>query len=291
MVPRAYEDVAAVAPAGVELRRLEGPSDLEGARFVIPSHDTPEIHAALGGLTGLEVVQVLSAGTDWVEDLVPESVTLCNARGARDAPVAEWVLAALLGARTGLLSVERAAARRWEQWQPAELCGATVVIVGFGSIGTAVAERLRPFGTNVVGVASGAREGVHGAEELPELLAEADFLVLLIPLSDATEGMIDAAALATLPDGAVVVNAARGAVVETDALLAEVESGRLRAILDVTDPEPLPADHPLWSAPGTLAITPHVAGDTAPALARASRFAGEQLGRWACGAPLENVID
>ncbi len=289
VAPRGFATIAAHAPEGVELRRLEGPASLAGAGFVVPSHDTPEVHAALRGLAGLEVVQVLSAGTDWVEEHLDDGVVLCNAVGSRDTPVAEWVLAALLGASTGLL--EGARDRRRERWQPRELCGARVLVLGLGSIGRAVAARLAPFGAEVVGVASHARAGVHGTDELLALLPTADHLVVLTPLTDATRGLVGREALAALPDGAVVVNAGRGAVVDTDALTAEVQGGRLRAVLDVTAPEPLPADHPLRGASGTLAITPHVAGDTRPALERAARLAAEQLGRWVRGEPLEHVVE
>jgi phosphoglycerate dehydrogenase-like enzyme len=164
-----------------------------------------------------------------------------------------------------------------------------------------VRARLEPLGVNVVGVARRARgaarrgvpgrgDAVHGLDELPRLLPAADAVVVLAPLTDATRGMVDAAFLARLRDGALVVNGGRGAVVDTAALLAELESGRLRAVLDVVDPEPLPADHPLWRAPGTLAITPHHAGDTPQADARAVAFAAAQLGRHARGEPLLNVV-
>jgi len=140
----------------------------------------------------------------------------------------------------------------------------------------------------VTGVASRARDGVHGAGELPELLPEADAVVVLLPLSDATRGMIGAAELAAMRDGALLVNAGRGPVVDADALVAELARGRLEAVLDVTDPEPLPAEHPLWEH--ALAITPHNAGDSEPAEARAVALAAEQLGRFARGEPLDHVV-
>ena len=138
---------------------------------------------------------------------------------------------------------------------------ATVVVVGMGSIGRRLAQLLAPFGTQVIGVASHAREGVHGADELPELMPRADAIVLLTPLTETTRGLIGAAELATLRDGALVVNAGRGPVLGQAALLAEVTSGRLRAVLDVTDPEPLPADHPLLTAPN-LTVVPHIGSAT-----------------------------
>jgi D-3-phosphoglycerate dehydrogenase len=152
-----------------------------------------------------------------------------------------------------------------------------------------VRRRLQPLRAEVIGVAAHARPGVHPVEHLPELLGIADAVVLLTPLTEATRGMVDAAFLARMRDGALLVNAGRGAVVDTDALLHELESGRLRAVLDVVEPEPLPRDHPLWSAPG-VTMTPHVAGDSDAADLRAARLAGEQLGRFARGEPLRNVV-
>jgi phosphoglycerate dehydrogenase-like enzyme len=127
-------------------------------------------------------------------------------------------------------------------------------------------------------------------DELEALLPRADAVVILAPLTDATRGLIDARRLAAMRDGAVLVNAARGPVVDTDALVAEVATGRLRAVLDVTDPEPLPDGHPLWSAPGILSITPHIAGDSPAGNARAAALAGDQLARWVAGEELHNVV-
>jgi phosphoglycerate dehydrogenase-like enzyme len=281
---RAFDVAADLAPAGVEVRRL--PEGRDEAAFVMPDWEDRETLKALPRLEQLRVVQALSAGTDWIESRVPAWATLCNARGARDASVAEWVVGALLGDAYGQL--EAARARRWSDAQPRELQGATVLIVGFGSIGRAVRRRLEPFGVTVIGVARHARDGVHAAGELPELVEHADAVVVLAPLTPQTKGMFDAALLARMRDGALLINAGRGAVVDTGALVAELESRRLRAVLDVVDPEPLPDDHPLWET--ALAITPHNAGDTAAADERAARFGAEQLARFARGEPLLNVV-
>jgi phosphoglycerate dehydrogenase-like enzyme len=178
--------------------------------------------------------------------------------------------------------------RRWAATTPRELSGQTILIAGFGSIGRALERRLEPFGVTVIGVARRARDGVHATGELPALVGRADAVVVLTPLTAATRGLFDAALLARMRDGALLVNAARGGVVDTAALTAELRSGRLRAVLDVVDPEPLPEGHPLWE--GALAITPHNAGDTAAADERAVRFGVEQLGRFGRGEPLRNVV-
>jgi phosphoglycerate dehydrogenase-like enzyme len=287
-VSRAAIDVVAErAGAALDVRPLTEASVRE-AELVVPGWAEREVLPALAEATGVRVVQVLSAGTDWIEPSVPAGAVLCNARGARDAPVAEWVVGALLGASAGLLRAART--RRWTPAPPTELSGSTVLVLGAGSIGDAVRERLVPFGAEVVAVARRARPGVRAVEELPALLPGADALVILLPLTEATRGMVDADALAALPDGALVLNAGRGAVLDTDALLAEVASGRLRAVLDVTDPEPLPGDHPLWAQDGVLAITPHRAGDSEAADRRAAELAADQLLRAARGAPLLNVV-
>ena len=208
---------------------------------------------AIAASRTVEVVQTLSAGTDWIEPHLPPQATLCAARGARDIPVAEWVVGALLGAPYG--QFRAAHLRAWDNGPPRELHALRVLIVGFGSIGRAVQARLEVFGAQVTGVASRARDGVHGAGELPACCPRPTRSSVLLPLSDATRGMIGAAELAAMRDGALLVNAGRGPVVDTDALVAELARGRLEAVLDVTDPEPLPAEHPLWEH--ALAITPH----------------------------------
>ena len=281
----AYEVIRAAAPGDVEVRRID--ADLDGVAFVVPRGDDGDALAALAGLESLRVVQSLSAGTDWLEPHVPAWATLCNARGARDPNMAEWVIGALLGDASGQLAAARG--RTWDRsWRPREVHGGTVLIVGHGSIGRAVEARLAAFGVRVIGVASRARDGVHGIDELHELLPAADAVVVLAPLTPGTRGMIDAAALARMRDGALLVSAGRGATVDTDALVAELGRGRLRAVLDVTDPEPLPEGHPLWDL--ALAVTPHNAGDTRAADERAFALAAEQLGRFARGEPLANVV-
>ena len=288
MAPATLDAVRARAPAGAEVVGLDD-VDLATVDFLVPPSDaTPALLDRLGELRPGAVVQVLSAGTDWIEDRIPSGVTLCSARGARDAPVTEWILGALLGATTGLLECARL--DTWTDRHLTDLGGWTVLVVGMGSIGRMLQSRLEALGTTVVGVASHARADLHGIDELPSLLPAADAVVVLVPLGPGTHGLIGAPELAAMRDGALLVNAARGPVVDTDALVAEVGGGRLHAVLDVTDPEPLPDGHPLWTAPGVLAITPHIAGDSRLGGERAAALAGDQLARWASGEPLHNVV-
>lgn len=289
-------------PPGVEVVTVDA-SGLGSARSAAALVVAPELAPALGelpALRNLELVQSLNAGVDWLAPHLPPGATLCSASGVHDAPVAEWVVGVTIAARRELPRWwADAREHRWDRRGNAlvdadgivadDLVDRHVVILGMGSIGRAVAERLRPFGAVVTGVASRARGDVLGPEALPGLLPGADVLVVLVPLTPATARVVDAAALAALPDGALVVNASRGGVLDQDALLAELRTGRLRAALDVTDPEPLPPEHPLWDAPGLL-LTPHVAGSVRRWRRRAHAFAGEQLRRWAAGEPLRNVV-
>jgi phosphoglycerate dehydrogenase-like enzyme len=288
VIAPALDAVRARAPDHVEVVEVDNGLDLETVDFLVPASEAPDVLERLPTLTRVAVIQVLSAGTDWIESRVPAQATLCSARGARDAPVAEWVVGALLGATTQLLECARLYA--WSDRSLTDLAGWTVVVVGMGSIGRRVEQHLAGFGTEVIGVASRARDDLHGVDELEALLPRADAVVILAPLTDATRLLIDSRRLAAMRDGAVLVNAARGPVVDTDALVAEVTSGRLRAVLDVTDPEPLPDAHPLWRAPGVLSITPHIAGDSPAGNARAAALAGDQLVRWVAGEELHNVV-
>jgi phosphoglycerate dehydrogenase-like enzyme len=212
-----------------------------------------------------------------------------------DTGTAEWVVTAILSVLRGFGPLARAQARRewaYDEVAPTdELAGKRVLIVGAGSIGAAVQARLAPFEVTFTLVARTPRpaDGVHGVDELPALLPEADVVVLLVPLTEETRGLVDEKFLAAMPDGALLVNAARGPVARTPALVAELASGRLRAALDVTDPEPLPADHPLWELPNVL-LTPHVAGSVRGLLPRAYRLVGEQVRRFVAGEPLVNRV-
>ncbi len=288
VIQPAYEAVRERAPEGVEVELIDESTDLGAADFIVPGSVYPDLLERLPDLSRVSVIQVLSAGTDWVEPYVPPQATLCSARGARDGAVAEWIMGALLGTTSQLLI----SARRdtWVKGNLVDLERWTVLVVGMGSIGRRLEHYLSVFGTTVIGVASRARDDLHGIDELPQLLPAADAVVVLAPLTDATRGLIGAAELAAMHDGALLINAARGAVVDTEALVAEVSTGRLRAVLDVTDPEPLPDGHPLWTAPGVLSITPHLAGDSRAGNARAAALAGEQLARFCAGEALRNVV-
>jgi phosphoglycerate dehydrogenase-like enzyme len=287
-----FDVVRAAGPDGVELLPITPELDLQTIDFLVASGDHRGwrgVASVLPTLTRVEVVHSMSAGTDWIEPLMPPQATLTNSRGARDAPVAEWIFAALLGTTSRLL--QWAPRTSWEKNLTVDdLSNWTVLVVGMGSIGRTLARMLEPIGPRVIGVASRARDDLHGIDELPQLLPQADALVILAPLSAATRGLIGARELSLLRDGALVVNAGRGAVLDTDALVAETAQPRLLAALDVTDPEPLPDGHPLWTAPGVLSITPHLSGSSDLADTRAAELAVDQITRWVAGEPLRNVV-
>jgi phosphoglycerate dehydrogenase-like enzyme len=283
-------------PANVDVRLVpsepEPLPDLAEVELIVPlmRSRAPLLELLAGGGGRLRVIQTLSAGVDWLAGRVPDHVVVCNARGVYDAPLAEWVVGAILAMERGLVQSRDAQSRHtWDVIEPPELLGRRVVILGLGSIGTAIADRLRPFGVDVIGVGRTARDGVHGLAELQAVLPAAEILVDMLPLTSETRGLLDARRLGLLPDGALVVNAGRGPTLETAALVDELRTGRLRAALDVTDPEPLPPDHPLWELPNVL-ISPHMAGDSPGSTMRSFALAGDQVRRFAAGAPLVNEV-
>jgi phosphoglycerate dehydrogenase-like enzyme len=267
------------------------PASVADVEFYVPSFfPSPAGSAVLSQMPRLKVVQTLTAGVDWLRPHLPPGVALGNARGAHDASTAEWVIAAMLGAlRSFPVFAREQTARRWAYQGTDQLATKSVLIVGYGAIGAAVERRLAGFEVTVARVARSARPGVAALDDLPGLLPAADVVVLLVPATPETAGMVDGAFLAAMKDGALLVNAARGTVVDTDALVTELASGRLRAALDVTDPEPLPAAHPLWALPGVF-ITPHVAASTPVSRQRAAQLVREQAEAYARGEPLRNVI-
>lgn len=258
--------------------------------FVPPNDPAPDLSDVLPRMSSLRVVQVQSAGTESVEPLVPAGVQLCNARGVHDASTAELAVTLMLASLRGVPDFVRAQpSGTWLHGTRPALADSRVLVIGAGSIAGALRARLEPFECEVILVGRSARAGVRAIADLPELLPTAAVVVVLVPLTDETKHLVDARMLAAMRDGALLVNVARGAVVDTDALVAETSRGRLLAALDVTDPEPLPPGHPLWTAPGVL-ISPHVGGDTPAMAPRMRRLVSDQLRRFAAGEPLANVV-
>ncbi|WP_370972112.1 2-hydroxyacid dehydrogenase [Amycolatopsis sp. cg9] len=282
-VEAAYYDGGEAVPDGL--------ADVEF--YVLPYDRGPEPPKLIKELPALRVVQSLSAGVEALVPLLPAGVRLANGRGLHDLSVAEHALALIHAAQRDLPRWFAQQARgEWVREHTRSLADSRVLLVGHGSIGQAIERQLVAAEAVVTRVASRPRpaEDVHGVAELPELLPAADIVVLILPDTPATRGIIGRAELAALPDDALVVNVGRGTAIDTPALLAETRTGRLHAGLDVTDPEPLPADHPLWTTPGVV-ITPHIAGGSASFYPRAKKLAAEQLRRYVRGEELLNLVE
>jgi phosphoglycerate dehydrogenase-like enzyme len=266
------------------------PPEFYDAEFLVPPYGSRRVLEALPKLGKLRVIQVNSSGVEWLLPHVPAGITVCNAKGTRDVVVSEWVIAAILAMTKDLAHWHRQQeAGTWKPTLLKELAGSRVLIVGYGSIGRAVEDRLTPFGVSVERIARRARPGVHGVDQLAERLPLADVVILLLPSTLATDGIFDRATLERMKPGALLVNAGRGTAIDTEALVDAVSEGRIRAALDVTDPEPLPADHPLWRLPGVF-LTPHLAGDSEASERRTYELIGEQVRRYVRGEPLANVV-
>jgi phosphoglycerate dehydrogenase-like enzyme len=295
LVPDDFGMSALAGIEGVELVRFDPrqplPPEAAKAEVLIPGFLAPK-HTVelLRQLPDLRLIQLLSAGAELWIDKVPDGVLLSICRGAHGGSTAEWVIGVLLAIYRELLEFEQNRQdRRWHQHVTDTLQGKRILVIGAGDLGQQLKRRLDTFDAHTTLVGTRARDGVHGRDELPELLPHHDAVVLMMPVTPETRGMVDAGFLVRMADNAILVNAARGQVLDTDALVAELNSGRIRAALDVTDPEPLPDDHPLWTAKGLL-LTPHVAGSVAGHRERAYAIVASELARFAAGKEPENLV-
>lgn len=295
LVPR--QEYLDDTPPGLRVELWPGasappPEDPDDVLLFVAPYDDPHGIDLVDRLPNLRAVQLLTAGYEHALPRIRPGVELFNGAGLHDASTAELALALILAAQRELdrwvLQRERGI---WDRHLTRSLAGCRVLLLGYGGIGRAIEQRLVPFEVeSITRVAGRARpdDDVHAADELLDLLPAADIVVLAVPQSAATAGLIGARELALLPDGALVVNVGRGPALDTAALLAE--GGRIRAALDVTDPEPPPPGHPLWTAPGVI-FSPHIGGGSDTFAPRARRFVAEQLARWASGEPLINKVE
>lgn len=306
------EELLETFPHEAEIVRIpRQPVEAMDVDFWIPPFRRDQAEAVFPYLRGVKVVQSMMAGVDWLLPWLPKDVVLCDGRGIHDVSTSEWVVTAILASMKRFPLYRDL--QRQEHWRGdgvaadpfmhgtgaharqyqilgEDLEGKTVLIVGYGSIGAAIQARLIPFGVKFLRIArSGRGASVQPIEDLHRLLPEADVVVLIVPLTSETKGLIGSVELGLMRRGALLVNAARGAVVETDTLVEALQQHRLRAALDVTDPEPLPAGHPLWSAPNCM-ITPHIGGSTPEFIHRAFRFGAKQVKRFLAGEELENRV-
>lgn len=273
-------------PKGVEYDEIDA--------VVLPYAAGSDWQDGLDRVPGLKLLQAQSTGYDGLLELVGPDVAVASAAGVHVAGTAELALTLMLASLRGVdAAVRNAESGTWDSRRFPGLADRKVLLVGVGGIGAAIAQRLEPFEVELTRVGSRARTdehgAVHGTDELAELARTAEVLVVITPLTEQTHHLINKEVLAALPDGALVVNVARGPVVDTEALTAEVLSGRLQAALDVVDPEPLPSDHPLWKAPNAI-ITPHVGGNTEAFVPRIRKLLKEQVGRLARGEEPVNLV-
>lgn len=301
-------------PEGIELIRITDPPDRDiEIEAWIPDPYSNRATRAWPRLRGVKLVLSMMAGTEWIPPLVGPHVTICNARGAHNVSTAEWTLTAILSMLKYFpmyhdIQREGVWKRRFEApphfaaitgdkrpWYPPvmleELTGKTVLLVGYGSIGREIERMIAPFHVHMLRIARNARTEpeVYAVTELDNMLPGAEVVVLILPSTSETKGLIGSRQFALMQQGVLLVNAARGPIVQTDALVEALNSGRIRAAIDVTDPEPLPEGHPLWSCPNLL-ITPHIGGSSREFAPRALRTAAEELRRYMSGEPLHNVV-
>jgi phosphoglycerate dehydrogenase-like enzyme len=283
--------LSVLAPDDLQLGYADLSVDLAQVGFYVPAYMGPRSSLELiAHMPNLEVVQLLTVGFDAALEYVPDHVILCNAVGVHDASTAELAVALVLASLRGIDDFARAMPHgEWIHDRRTSLVDQRVVIVGAGGVGQAIANRLIPFEAEVTLVARSQRPGVVAISELSGLLPEVDIVILAVPLDEHTSGLVDDSFLSRMRDGALLVNVSRGGVVDTQALVRHAQQGRIRAALDVTDPEPLPPEHPLWRIPGVL-ISPHVGGDTSAFLPRARALVEQQISRWHSGEPLAHVV-
>ncbi|MGA2250176.1 2-hydroxyacid dehydrogenase [Terracidiphilus sp.] len=303
-----------VMPTGAEMVPLEAGLDHDVDLDVwIPDALTPRAKEIWQRLRGVKLVLSLMAGTEWIPETVGPRVTICNARGAHNIATAEWTMAAIFASLKYVpLYCDIQASGNWKRRKEAaelyarlhpdegaiyppvmqeELAGRKVLMVGYGSIGKDIERMLQPFDVELTRVARTARTApmVHPVSELGGLLPDADIVILILPLTPESHGLMGAREMSRMKQGALLVNAARGPVVQTDALVEALNSGRIRAAIDVTAPEPLPEAHPLWKCPN-LYITPHIGGSSPRFMQRALKVVAAELERYIQGKPLENVV-
>ncbi len=272
------------------------PAPQQQIDIVVPPYMS--MSGVIDALRGVDVglVQSQSIGYDGIADILPPGFVFANAASVHEASTAELAVGLAIAAQRHI--PEFVDAQKEGRWAPVfadSLADRRVTLLGYGGVGKAIAARLVPFEVEITAVASRARveDGVeiHGIDELPALLGETEILITSLPGGESTKHIIDDAVLSALPDGALVINVGRGPLIDTDALVDHVRRGRIRAALDVTDPEPLPADHPLWTLPGVL-IAPHVGGATSAMRPRVARLVKRQIERMLAGeAPLNVVLE
>jgi phosphoglycerate dehydrogenase-like enzyme len=283
------------APAGITLLSPKNfpldSSDLSQIDFYVPLYmGGAKALSYAAQMPNLKTLQMLNAGYDDALAYLRPGLTLCNARGVHDASTAELAVGLAIASRRGFPEFMREQiAGNWSHHRTSALSDSKVGIIGYGSIGKKIAQNLSGFEVSITAFTQSGRDGSLAIDQLDAHLPNLDIVILILPLSDSSRHLFNAERLAAMKDGALLINVARGPVVETDALVAELNSGRIFAALDVTDPEPLPAGHPLWSAKNLL-LVPHVGGNSDAFEPRGRTLIESQLKLLAAGSALEHVV-
>ena len=273
---------------------LQSPSPYSTIDIVVPPYmSSPKLLSALKGVK-TKLVQSQSVGFDGVADHLPKGHVFANAASVHETSTAELALGLIIASQRGIKDFILAADKG--VWAPARyesLADRTVLLVGYGGVAQAVEERLKGFEVNILRVAKNARTTengeVHSLDKLHSLLAQADIVVVAVPLNNETAGLINEEFLSSMRDGALLVNISRGPVALTAALVKEATNGRLRLALDVTDPEPLPNGHILFSLPNVI-ISPHVGGNSTAMTPRMARLIALQVEKIQRGEGPVNVV-
>jgi phosphoglycerate dehydrogenase-like enzyme len=282
-------------PAGINLLSPDNfpleSSDLSQIDFYVPSYmGGAQALSYAAKMPNLKVLQMLNAGYDDALAYMRPGLTLCNARGVHDASTAELAVGLAISSRRGFPEFMRnQISGTWNHHRTGALSDSKIGIIGYGSIGKKIAQNLSGFDVHITAFTQSGRDGSLTIDQLDSHLPELDIVILILPLSDSSRRLFDKARLAKMKDGALLINVARGPVIDTDALLAELQSQRIFAALDVTDPEPLPADHPLWGAP-TLQIVPHIGGNSTAFEPRGRALIESQLALIAAGKELNHIV-
>jgi len=290
------DDVSGLPDVEVIVWGMDSPAPREQIDIVVPPYMGSSAARVFSYLDGVRtrLIQGQSIGYEHVIPHLPPGHVFANAASVHETSTAELALTLTLAAQRQIPDMVRDQDRhRWSPVFAASLADRRVLLLGHGGVGKAVAARLAPFEVELTVLAHRARiedgRSIHGSDELASLLPDAEIVIATLPGGDQTRHLLDDAALSLLPDGALVVNVGRGPLVDTDALVDHVRRGRLRAALDVVDPEPLPEDHPLWTLPGVL-IAPHVGGASTAMRPRIARLVRTQAERMLRGEPPLNVV-
>ena len=273
------------------LGEIPEPEILESIEFYIPRYMSgARAVEPISKMTSLKVIQSPNAGVDDLLEILPPGVTLCNAKGVHDASTAELAIALTISARRGFATfMANQSKGEWVHERRNALTDSRVAIVGMGSIGSLIARQLEVFNVEVIGFSRSGNNSSKTMVDFDELLPTLDIVILILPLNEQSHHLMNRARIDSMKTGAALINVARGPVVDTDALVDALNRGQITAGLDVTDPEPLPLGHPLWSAPNVI-ITPHVGGDSSAFNPRVRTLIESQLKRFATGQPLANIV-